>query len=271
MKLFLAEPFATKWADRDPFAEAFAISGETYRDMGDRRTSRFECDGRAFFIKTHAGVGVGEILKNLLYLRVPVLGAENEYRAIARLKSLGVDTMTAVAFGRRGSNPASEQSFLITEALEPTEPLDEYCNPQVLREMGVAERRALVKRVARIARSLHDHGVNHRDFYLCHFLLDTSPDYAGVAVSKRPIYVIDLHRVQIRRRTPRRWRHKDLAALYYSARRVGFDDRDVWCFLREYKQQPLQQVVAEGGSFYGSVKREADHLHSKGIRKGYHE
>jgi heptose I phosphotransferase len=83
--------------------------------------------------------------------------------------------------------------------------------------------------------------------------------------------VIDLHRVQIRRRTPRRWRHKDLAALYYSARRVGFDERDVWCFLRAYKQQSLSQVLAEGGSFYRSVKREADHLHSKGIRKGYHE
>ncbi len=271
MKLFLTEPFATRWAECDPFAEAFAISGDTYRDMGDRRTTRFEFDGAAYFVKTHAGVGVGEILKNLLYLRIPVLGAENEYRAIARLKELGVDTMTAVAFGRRGWNPANEQSFLITQALEPTEPLDEYCNPQVLAALGVAERRALVRRLARISRSLHDNGVNHRDYYLCHFLLDTSQEYAAMPVSERPIYVIDLHRVQIRRRTPRRWRHKDLAALYYSASRVGFGRRDLWCFIREYKQQPLRQALSEGAGFWRSAEKEADKLYKKGVRKGYHQ
>ncbi|WP_461482571.1 lipopolysaccharide core heptose(I) kinase RfaP [Porticoccus sp.] len=271
MKLFLNEPFASRWAGRDPFAEAFAITGDTYRDMGDRRTTRFAFDGGAYFVKTHAGVGVGEILKNLLYLRIPVLGAENEYRAIARLKALGVDTMTAVAFGRRGWNPADEQSFLITRALEPTEPLDEYCNPAVLAAMGVAERRALVTRLAHISRTLHDNGVNHRDYYLCHFLLDTSPEYAAVPVSARPIYVIDLHRVQIRRRTPRRWRHKDLAALYYSARRVGFDRRDLCCFIRAYKQQPLRRALDQGANFWRSVEREAERLYDKGVRKGYHQ
>lgn len=271
MKLFLDEPFAARWADRDPFVEAFAITGDTYRDMGDRRTTRFELDGNAYFVKTHAGVGVGEILKNLLYLRIPVLGAENEYRAIGRLNELGVETMTAVAFGRRGWNPADEQSFLITRALEPSEPLDEYCCPEVLSAMGARERRALVRRLARISRSLHDNGVNHRDYYLCHFLLDTSPEYASIPVSQRPIYLIDLHRVQMRRRTPRRWRHKDLAALYYSARRVGFDRRDLWCFLREYKQQSLRRVLAEGNRFWRSVAREAERLYAKGVRKGYHQ
>ena len=131
-------------------------------------------------------MGIGEILKNLIYLRVPVLGAENEYRAIERLSELGVETMTAAAFGRSGWNPASERSFLITEALEPTEPLDEYCSPEVLSDMGVSERRALVRRLAKISRTLHDSGVNHRDYYLCHFLLDTSNKYVDTPVSKRP-------------------------------------------------------------------------------------
>lgn len=270
MKLFLAEPFASWWADKDPFQAAFALTGETYRDMGDRCTTRFEFDDRAYFVKTHSGVGFGEILKNLFYLRIPVLGAENEYRAISRLSELGVETMTAAAFGRTGWNPSSERSFLITEALEPTEPLDEYCNPEVLSAMGVSERRALVRRLARISRTLHDEGVNHRDFYLCHFLLDLSEKYANAPVSERPIYLIDLHRVQIRHRTPRRWRHKDLSALYYSARRAGFDKRDELCFIKEYKQQSLRQAMREAKSFWVSIEVEADKLHEKGIRKGYH-
>lgn len=270
MKLFLTEPFASKWGNRDPFEAAFSLTGETYRDMGDRCTTRFEYDNRAYFVKTHAGVGVGEILKNLLYLRIPVLGAENEYQAIAKLSELGVETMTAVAFGRTGWNPANEKSFLITEALEPTKPLDEYCSPEVLSAMGVSERRALVRRLARISRVLHDGGVNHRDFYLCHFLLDTSEQHSDTPVSERPIYLIDLHRMQIRHRTPRRWRHKDLAALYYSAKRAGFNQQDVFCFIQAYKQQSLRKAFDGAQSFWASIVKEADKLHEKGVRKGYH-
>ncbi len=270
MKLFLAEPFASRWSDVDSFDAAFSLTGEVYREMGDRCTTRFEFDGKAYFVKTHAGVGFGEILKNLLYLRIPVLGAENEYRAIGKLQELGVDTMMPVAFGRQGSNPANEKSFLITEALEPTEPLDEYCNPQVLAAMGATERRALVRRLAKISRTLHDSGVNHRDYYLCHFLLDTSASFVDVPASQRPIYVIDLHRMQIRHRTPRRWREKDLSALYYSANRAGFDRRDALCFIREYKQQSLRQALDEGKDIWSSVRLAADKLHDKGVRKGYH-
>lgn len=270
MKLFLAEPFASQWVGKDPFQTAFSLTGDVYRDMGDRCTTRFEFDGNTFFVKIHSGVGIGEILKNLLYLRIPILGAENEYRAIGRLHELGVGTMTAVAFGRSGWNPAQQRSFLITEALEPTEPLDEYCNPEVLSAIGVTERRALVRRLANISRTLHNNGINHRDYYLCHFLLDTAQQYATTPVSERPIYLIDLHRVQLRHRTPRRWRHKDLSALYYSAKRVGFDHRDMLCFVQEYKQQALRYGLSDEIKFWSSVVSEAEKLHQKGIRKGYH-
>ena len=270
MELYLAEPFATLWDDDDAFARAFAIEGESYRDMGDRHTSRFECEGNAYFIKTHAGVGWGEIIKNLISFRLPVLGARHEWLAIEKLKQLGVETLTAVAYGNRGVNPAKQQSFIITKALEPTEELDSYCNAQVLSEMGPKNRRALVRKLAGISRTLHDSGVNHRDYYLCHFLLDTSDQYANTPVHQRPLYLIDLHRVQIRKRTPRRWRHKDLAGLYYSARCVGFSDRDIFCFMRRYKEQPLRQVLTEGESFWRSIEKEADKLYRKGVRKGYH-
>ena len=33
-------------------------------------------------------------------------------------------------------------------------------------------KRALIKQVAQIAGKMHSAGVNHRDFYLCHFLMD---------------------------------------------------------------------------------------------------
>ncbi len=270
MDVNLEEPFASLWQGEDPFEKAFAIEGESYREMGDRHTSRFEVDGQAFFIKTHDGVGWGEIFKNLLMFRKPVLGARNEWRAAQKLKQLGIESLTAVAFGWRGSNPAKQQSFIITRALEPSEELDTYCNAEVLSHMGPVNRRALVRKLARISRKMHDNGVNHRDFYLNHFLVDTDTKYDDTPLHLRPIYLIDLHRVQIRDRTPRRWRHKDLAGLYYSARRAGFSNRDVLCFIERYKEQPLRQALSEGAAFWRSVKKAADKLHAKGVRKGYH-
>ena len=68
-------------------------------------------------------------------------------------------------------------------------------------------KRALVRRVAEMARRMHRGGVNHRDFYICHFLLHLPVDTAAPKLS-----LIDLHRAQVRKQVPRRWRDKDLAA-----------------------------------------------------------
>ena len=270
MKLFLAEPFASKWENIDPFKEVFLLAGEVYRDMGDRCTSRFEVDGKAYFVKTHIGVGWLEILKNLFCLRRPILGAENEYQAIVRLGELGIKTMVVKAFGSSGWNPAKKKSFLITEALEPTKPLDEYCNSATLVEMGAFQRRSLVRRLAEISRALHENGINHRDYYLCHFLVDISERHSKDSFVERPISLIDLHRAQIRQRAPRRWRHKDLSALYYSANRIGFDRKDMLCFIREYKKKSLRDTLQNDCNFWESIVLQAKNLHQKGVRKGYH-
>lgn len=270
MKLFLAEPFASKWHDLDPFQEVFSLSGEVYRDMGDRCTRRIELDGKAYFVKTHTGVGWIEIFKNLFSLRKPILGAENEYEAILKLSELGVKTMIVKAYGSDGWNPANKKSFIITEALEPTKSLDECCNPETLTNLGIFQRRRLVAKLAGITRTIHENGVNHRDYYLCHFLIDTTDGNLKDFFNKQDISLIDLHRVQIRKQTPKRWRHKDLSALHYSATHSGFNQRDALCFIREYNRSSLREALNEDLNFWKSVSLEAKKLNHKGIRKGYH-
>ena len=125
--LFVGEPFASIWSGIDPFVAVEALEGEVFRELEARRTLRTEVEGRGYFVKIHRGIGWGEILKNLVSLRLPVLGAGNEWRAIARLAELGVDTMHGVAFGQRGSNPAAQHSFIVTEELAPTISLEDYC------------------------------------------------------------------------------------------------------------------------------------------------
>lgn len=268
MKPVVTGELARAWAGCDPFVEVTRLEGEIYRALEGRRTLRFELAGRAYFAKIHRGIGCREVAKNLLRLRLPVLGAQREWRAIHRLRELGVATLTPVAFGQRGRNPARRLSFLVTEALEPSVDLETFCARGGLAALGLAERRALIRKLATITRTLHESGVNHRDYYLCHFLLDASPAAQSQPPAARPLHLIDLHRMQIRRRTPWRWRRKDLASLCYSARQAGASARDELLFLRVYTDAPLRDLLRQGR--WRAVGRRARALHRKGVRKGYH-
>jgi heptose I phosphotransferase len=233
MNVFLNQQWESIWRGKDPFAEACALEGTVYRSKEGRRTLRFEHEGKGYFLKLHEGIGWREIFKNLFQLRLPVLGATNEYRACVRLQQLGVDTMTPVAYGVRGSNPASQLSFLVTEALENTVSLEDYCKAWQTDKPSVREKRAIIRKLADISKTLHDNGINHRDYYLCHFLRSNNgmPYQYGDS-----LFLIDLHRVQIRPAVPERWLVKDLAGLLYSALDLPVTRNDVLYFLAHYRR-----------------------------------
>lgn len=263
-QLVLDEPFASLWAGQDAFAAVDALNGQVFRALEGRRTFRTEVGGQAYFVKIHHGVGWREIFKNLFSLRLPVLGASNEWQAIARLKALGVETMHAVAYGQRGGNPAQLHSFIITEELAPTVSLEDFCRDWPKDPPPLALKRALIERVAEMAGRMHRGGVNHRDCYLCHFLLHLDP---APTPDHLRLSVIDLHRTQCRAATPRRWRDKDLAGLYFSSLNIGLTGRDVLRFLRTYFKQPLRQVLAEEATLLRFLQREGARLMDRYQRK----
>ncbi|MBK7355684.1 lipopolysaccharide core heptose(I) kinase RfaP [Propionivibrio sp.] len=262
--LVIDEPFRTLWHGRDPFAAVEALEGELYRELAARRTLRFEVAGRGYFVKIHRGVGWAEILKNLLILRLPVLGALNEWLAIKRLGELGVDTMHSVAFGQSGSNPASRHSFIVTEALAPTISLEDFCRDWPVQPPPLALKRALIRRVAEMAERMHRGGVNHRDFYLCHFLLHQAPVPTAANLK---LSIIDLHRAQLRRETPRRWRDKDLASLYFSALEIGLTQHDLLRFLRIYFGRTLREILRDETRLLAYLVRDAERLRLRYLRK----
>jgi heptose I phosphotransferase len=262
--LFLDEPFLSAWRGRDPFTAVEAFEGEVFRELEARRTLRTEVAGRAYFVKIHRGVGWAEILKNLFSLRLPVLGASNEWRAIQRLSELGVDTMHAVAFAQRGINPATQHSFIVTEELAPTISLEDFCRDWPTQAPATALKHALIKRVAEMAGRMHRGCVNHRDFYICHFLLHLDP---APTADTLKLSLIDLHRAQVRRDLPRRWRDKDLASLYFSALDIGLTRRDILRFLRVYFALPLRDVLRDESALLKDLAREADRLHERFLRK----
>jgi heptose I phosphotransferase len=242
-------------AGRDRFDELMAITGQVFKEMPGRRTIRFARGGKHYFIKIHRGVGWKEIFKNLLQLRLPVVSAENERRAIERLHVLGVPTMTIAGYGRRGWNPARLESFIVTEDLGDTVNLEDLSRDWRERPPAPGLKRVLIAEVAATARRLHESGVNHRDFYLCHLRVDPR-ELAG-----RPrIFVMDLHRAQLRAATPRRWIVKDVGSLYFSAMDIGLTRRDLLRFMKTYRGKPLREILRTEQPFWSAVARRAERL-----------
>ncbi len=239
------------------------IQGEVIKHVViSRRTIRFTRDGKMFYLKAHWGVGWKEIFKNLVTFHVPVLGARNEWRAIRVLERLGIDTMDITAYGEEGSNPAAIRSFLITDALANTVDLERWL-PILLKGRATPEtvrlKRAVIHRVAEIARVLHTHGINHRDFYLCHLRIDLSGNASYPNPRNLRIYVMDLHRAQVRHRTPMRWIIKDIAALLYSSLYACQDLRlsrtDYLRFMEAYSAMSWRQSLTVQRRFWRQVVR----------------
>jgi hypothetical protein len=265
--LYVSAELAESLQSPGYFDDLWSTSGDIYRRGPGRRTLKFSAGGKDYFLKAHSGVGWREILKNLLYLRLPVVGARNEWDGIHRLRQLGIDTLSPSAYGTRGRNPATRKSLIITQALPPAVTLEDYCadwggGPASGERLRV--KRWLIVRLAHIARTLHCSGANHRDFYLCHFMMSLPEEGGRAQLEAGHIYLIDLHRMQLRRNTPSRWVVKDIAGLYFSAMDAGLTARDCYRFLKHYSGgRCLRETLRDDSSFWRSVENRAIRMYRR--------
>ncbi len=264
MKLFLHPELEKHWRGKDPFTEAFNLTGEIVRQVKNRRTIKTVIGGRDCYVKLHTGVGWRQILKDLGMLKLPVLGADNEYQAVKLLHRLDISTTPLYGFGSKGRNPARRQSFIITRDVGNLLTLEDAALIWQSAPPSPMFRRMLVRETARISRLIHSHGINHRDYYICHFLIVGSDRQTGYIPDTPPkLCLIDLHRAQIRSATPYRWRLKDIAGIWFSAMDAGLSHKDTFRFIKEYTQKPLKQALREHRGFWKDVQRQAEKLYRK--------
>ncbi|MFT4637806.1 MAG: heptose I phosphotransferase [Verrucomicrobiales bacterium] len=223
--------------DARGFEELMKVEGKVFREVKGRRTVLFQSGGKRYFIKAHKTARISEWVKSLGSLKWPVLGARPEWLGIEALNKVGVPTMTLAGHGMRGWFPGSGGSFVITEAVEDSISLETLLERR--EEFGDVQRdrlkRHLIPQIGDLSRRLHEGGINHRDFYLCHFLTQDSDWSQWQASDDIDLTVIDLHRVQLRKGpTPNRWRVKDLGALVYSAFGAELTVSDAMRFIRAY-------------------------------------
>lgn len=254
---YLRSELAQQWQDQDVFSVVQQLEGDVFRDKEGRRTLRFELQKKSYFLKVHQGIGWQEVIKNLLQLRMPVISAKNEWQAIQFLEKHQIDTMTIAGYGERGMNPAKVESFIITDELTDTMSLEHLGQQWKQTPPTFKTKITLIKKLAQITKTMHENGMNHRDFYLCHFLLDKDFAEHNTIDENTKLFLIDLHRAQIRTTTPIRWIIKDLGSLYYSANEVPLTKRDLLRFVKSYSGEKLRDSVVKNREFWLNVEKRA--------------
>lgn len=254
---FISDTLAKHFSDipEKVFDKIFTLQGEDFRLVKARRTFRFEINGKGYFAKVHRGIGWKEIFKDILQLKMPILGAENEYNAIRHLEKINVPTMRCAAYGKRGANPAKQQSFLVTDELVNMASLEDFVRDERFPLM----RKKIISTLALSLGNIHRSGLNHRDCYICHFLIDLNKLQQGNVV----LHVIDLHRAQIRKKVPFRYQVKDVAGILFSSFDIAPTPREILRFIRIYSQRKLSVELAENKSFWLAVDKTARKLYRK--------
>ena len=263
MSIYVRPDLQPLFSEYKTIADFLNIDVDLVRDFKNRKTGRFEIDGRGFYIKKHFPAGWGAVLDELSHLRWPHIGAIPERKALDRLTELGIPTMQVAAAGVEGVTFAGEQSFLVTDELTEMESLKEITATWRDKPPSVAFKRALLDQVATLARRLHEGGVNHRDFYICHFLMNITGGPSVYTQREPELYLIDLHRAQLRGRVPYRWRVKDLAGLLFSALDIGLTRTDITRFLRIYTSESLGQTLRTDRRLYRAVLARATRTYQR--------
>lgn len=264
--IYLDKDIEKYWAGKDPFREVDLIEGEVFRLVKNRRTLRFNMAGKSYFAKIHHGVGWKEIFKNIFMFKKPVISVQNEYLAIKKIERLDIATMEIAAYGKRGNNPAEIRSFIITKELKNTVSLEDFCKDWKKHPPAFSLKKDLIEYLAKVSRTLHLNGINHRDYYICHFLLDVSRGIENITAEKISIFLIDLHRAQIRRKTPFRWIVKDIGSLWFSAMDIGLTKLDRFRFIKIYSGKTLRELTKNDLKFWHRVQKRAEKLYAKELR-----
>lgn len=217
----------------EPFKTLMHLHGEVYRRQGDRETVRIFLDNQFYFIKRYH--------RNFI-----TCGAKSEWEALRICEALGVKAPALKGFGSKGS-----QSFVLMEALTNAKSL----------EIGIPawpDKRLVIEQMADIARTLHQKGYYHRDFYICHFFWNHED---------KKVTLIDLHRLFKPVFFKKHFLEKDLSALLFSVLDLNIRQKDVFRFLKYYFRLPLRVLLKQHDILLKNCIKKAIALY----QKAYHQ
>ena len=238
------------WVDRD-FRPALDIQGlssfdammtttggHCLRKLADRENWRLDLPASASqpsgaYLKRHHGRTINGWLRARVGAGPGETAGHVEARNVARLSRAGIAAMRLIAYGQKLHADGLLESFVLTEELVGYTQLDHFLRRRFALARDRSTQRdhdlnSLIRDVAAVASKFHKLGYNHRDLYCCHFFIKEA------ARGRFKVNLIDLQRVEHRRRLRWRWLVKDLAQLAYSAPRDRVTCTQRMAFIKQY-------------------------------------
>jgi heptose I phosphotransferase len=243
----------------------FDFQGGTslHKDNMARHRSRMQIDvddGRTvFFLKRYDRPSVTTQLANWLSHGKRAATSVFDFLPTEELAKVGINTPKTIAYGQQWDGCLERRSFIITEKIANAQSLEKKL-PDFFQEAPSAEnvrlRRAFIDQLADFARTFHETGFRHRDFYLAHMFLTDDNE----------LYLIDLQRTFKPLVFAGRYRVKDIAQLYYSAPGPNFSRADRLRFYRRYTGR--KKLTRSDRLFIKRVKAKAWRMADHDIKHG---
>ena len=217
-----------------------------------RTVFKVEAEGEQLYAKWHRFRGIWDAILS----RFRGTRAEREWKMALALERLGIPSVTPILLGRQTRFGLPLESFLATRAVEGT------CLKELARGLIgardhklAARRRALVRKLGALARSLHAGGVCHPDLHSDNVLV-TEPDDG--------LCLLDLHSATMRAGISRRRRVQNLSVLCRSLTKPGATAQDSLRFMKAYlgpeSAQDKLRDLAE------AIRAKSRRLKARGIR-----
>lgn len=132
-----------------------------------RTVWRARIDGKLYYVKFYRRRPVRDTLKRIA--RKPACKAEFECGRFAAENGVAASRPVAYAEGvRQADGPCS---VLVLDAIEPSEPLDEYWRRECMEAASAGARRALIESLAELIARAHQAGFEHTDMHAANILV----------------------------------------------------------------------------------------------------
>ncbi|MDX9786794.1 MAG: lipopolysaccharide kinase InaA family protein [Desulfobacterales bacterium] len=211
--------------------------GTLVKQIRERSVTRLEvhpCGKTSvFFLKRHIAERLGVCARIAAWVsgRSTSPGMA-EFETICEFRENGIPTVAPVAAGERQLSFFRYESFLVTEDVSPFISLEKliHDHPEKLSgPIGQQRKHRIISAIARLARTMHEKGLNHRDFNATHVLIGPEDKDGEFSLA-----LFDLQRVDRKKWMRFKWGIKILAELFYSMPAPLFDENDRTTLFQTY-------------------------------------
>ena len=227
-----------------------------------RTRLQFEINSPAVtvFLKRYDRPPVLAQLGNWLAARSRISCGVFGFKSASELAAGGINTPKTLFYGGQWGAFFEKRSFIITEKIPNAESLERklpdcFNGPATVEKLRV--RRIFITQLAAFIRKFHETNYRHRDLYLSHIFYSDSGDF----------YLIDLARAFKPIVWRRRFRIKDIAQVYYSARSQYFSRTDRLRFYVSYTGQE-GKLTRKDKAFIHRVMNKARRMARHDIKHG---